>query len=64
MSRKRPDGKQITLRVDQEMHARLWAIAERERRSLHGQLMVFLEESIARWEKEHGETGGGGASPR
>jgi hypothetical protein len=53
-SRKRPtDGKQITLHVDEEMHRRLWAIAERERRSLQAQVLVFLDESIARWEKEH-----------
>jgi hypothetical protein len=54
MGRKRPDGKQLTLRVSEEMHARLAAIAGRERRSLHAQLLVFLDESITRWEKEHG----------
>ena len=56
MGRKRPtDGKQITLHVDEQMHRRLWAIAERERRSLHAQLLVFRDESITRWEKEHGD---------
>jgi hypothetical protein len=54
MGRKRPDGKQLTLRVDDETHARLVAIAERERRSLHAQLLVFVEEGVMRWEKEHG----------
>jgi hypothetical protein len=54
MERKRAGQKQLTLRVTEETHARLAAIAERERRSLHAQLLVFLDESIARWEKEHG----------
>jgi hypothetical protein len=54
-SRKRPtDGRQITLHVDEEMHRRLWAIAQRERRSLHAQVLLFVDEGLQRWEKEHG----------
>jgi hypothetical protein len=48
---------EIALHVDDQMHARLVAIAQQERRSLHAQLLVFLDESIARWEKEHGAAG-------
>jgi hypothetical protein len=54
MGRKRPDGKQLTLRIDDEMHRRLSAIAQRERRSLHAQVLIFVDEGLQRWEKEHG----------
>jgi hypothetical protein len=54
-SRKRPqDGKQITLHVDEETHRRLWFVAERERRSLHAQVLIFVDEGLSRWEQEHG----------
>ena len=55
MSSTRQDGKQIALRVSDEMHAQLQDIAEKVRRSLHAQVVQFLDESIRRWEKERGQ---------
>jgi hypothetical protein len=47
------DTKQIALRVTEEMHARLKGIADRERRSLHAQVVYFLDDGIEQWEREH-----------
>jgi len=53
MENTKQSGKQIALRVTDEMHARLKAIAEKERRSLHAQVVQFLDESITQWRQEH-----------
>jgi len=37
--------KQITLRLPEDMHARLKAAAERNRRSLHAEILWRLEQS-------------------
>ncbi len=42
MENTKQSGKQIALRVTDEMHARLKDIAEKERRSLHAQVVQFL----------------------
>ncbi len=54
MENTKQSGKQIALRVTDEMHARLKAIAEKERRSLHAQVVQFLDESITQWRQEQG----------
>jgi len=54
MENTKQSGKQIALRVTDEMHARLKDIAEKERRSLHAQVVQFLDESITQWRQEHG----------
>jgi hypothetical protein len=53
MENTKQSGKQIALRVTDEMHARLKDIAEKERRSLHAQVVQFLDESITQWRQEH-----------
>ena len=38
--------KQITLRIDDELHERLKAVAERNRRSLAAQILVWAERGL------------------
>ena len=40
--------KRITLRCDDTMHAALMALAKAQRRSLHGELLVCIDEGIRR----------------
>ncbi len=47
-----PKETKMTLRFTPELHARLRAIADKEHRSLHGQVVRFLEEGADRWFRE------------
>ena len=38
--------KQITLRLSDETHDRLKAIAEQERRSLHAQVLIYVDRGV------------------
>ena len=49
--------KQITLRLPDELHAQLKAIAEQEHRSMHAQVLTYVERGLARAEHEQNETG-------
>jgi hypothetical protein len=44
--------KRLTLIIDEELHRRLAAWAKRERRSLHGQLLVILQDAVEAEEHE------------
>jgi hypothetical protein len=44
--------KKYTLRIPEELHAALEQIAERDRRSLHAQIITMLEESAAHYQRQ------------
>ncbi len=50
-----PKESKMTLRFTPELHARIRAIADKEHRSLHGQVVRFLEEGADRWMREQGQ---------
>jgi hypothetical protein len=41
------------MRFSPELHAKLTEIAQKERRSIHSQILLFLERACAQWEKEN-----------
>jgi len=49
----------MTLRFTPELHAAMKEIADKERRSLHGQVVRFLEEGVARWKHSERARQGG-----
>jgi len=49
----KPKELKMTLRFTPQLHARVKAIADKEHRSLHGQVIRFLEEGAGTWLKEH-----------
>jgi len=53
MTTQQKDERQLTLRLPIEMHAKVKDIAEKERRSIHAQLVQFVDNGIERWDKEH-----------
>jgi predicted HicB family RNase H-like nuclease len=48
----------LTVRPSPEMHERLKAAAEREHRSLHGQILAYLERGLAADEARNGSEEG------
>jgi hypothetical protein len=40
--------KQLTLRLPEDLHARLKNLAETERRSLHAEILKLIEEALVR----------------
>ncbi len=42
----------ITLRLAADLHARLKRVAQQERRSMHAQILLFVEDGVGRSEKE------------
>ena len=38
--------KKYTLRIPEELHSKIGAMAQKERRSLHAQMLVMLQEAI------------------
>lgn len=54
MDKDKKDTRTIVLHVTSDMHAKLKAIADDETRSMHAQVVRFLQESIARWDRNHG----------
>lgn len=48
-------AKKYTLRIPEELHAQLEEQARKERRSLHSQMLVILQEAIDRARKAKGE---------
>ena len=50
--------KGVTIRFPQEMLNKIAYIAEYEGRSTNSQVLVLVRESIAKFEKEHGEIAG------
>jgi hypothetical protein len=53
----KPKYTQVALRLPPEMHGALKEIAERERRSLHAQILTMLEEAIYDREREGDQAG-------
>ena len=47
--------KQITLRLPDELHDRLKAAAERDRRSAHAEALVCLDQHLTELQKAHKE---------
>ena len=46
---------QMALRLPPELHSALKALAEHERRSLHAQILVLLEEALDAREQQRGK---------
>lgn len=44
--------KKYTLRIPEDLHAKLEEQARKERRSLHQQMLIMLQEAMERREKE------------
>lgn len=44
------------LRLPEELHKRLTTIAAKERRSIHSQILLFLEKEADQYEKNNTET--------
>ncbi|TDB97555.1 Arc family DNA-binding protein, partial [Actinomadura sp. 7K534] len=53
----------ISLRLPEELHARLVEQAARDRRSLNSQILHLLEETLDAAESDTDPPGGGSASP-
>ena len=51
----RPEQKKFVLRIDNELHERISALATKNRRSLNSQIIVMLEELAEREEAKAGE---------
>jgi predicted transcriptional regulator len=47
----------MTVRLPDDIHARLRAQAEHDRRSLHAQLLVYVERGLDQDEKDHDRKG-------
>ncbi len=46
--------KQISLRLPVELHAKIAALADRETRSIHGEIIALLREALAARESKKG----------
>jgi predicted transcriptional regulator len=46
----------MTVRLPDDVHARLKRAADRNRRSLHSQLLIYVEQGLDREEEDHDET--------
>lgn len=44
----------FSLRITEEINAKIKAISAKERRSLNSQILLCLEQYIAQYEKKHG----------
>lgn len=51
--------KSVSIRMEEEMLARLSYVADYEGRSLNSHILVLVRESIADFEKAHGKIEGG-----
>lgn len=50
--------KSVSIRIEEEMLDKLAYIADYEGRSVNSQVLVLIRNSIAAFEREHGEIGG------
>ena len=51
--------KSVSIRIEEEMLAKLGFVAEYEGRSVNSQILVLIRDSIKAFESEHGEIDGG-----
>lgn len=45
----------LTVRIDAALLAKLHAVADYEKRSANGQVIVLIRDCVRKFEKEHGE---------
>jgi predicted transcriptional regulator len=48
-----PDEIKMTIRLVPDLHARLSAAAERDRRSKHAQMLVYIQRGLDQDQEEH-----------
>ena len=51
--------KSVSIRIEEEMLAKLGFVAEYEGRSVNSQILVLIRDSIKSFESDHGEIDGG-----
>ena len=50
--------KHVSVRIDEELLAKLHVVSDYEGRSVNGHILVLIRKSIEQYEKEHGKIDG------